>query len=127
MTETKTDPLAELREACEYDAEGESTVDALIGYKDALEDRAYAAAAAVEHIDAAVKHIQDLVDEDDEYWSDLACGQDTEEAEASGYLVGQIAGLLAARAILVGEDPNQHLDTYSHKREEDVPLTLTSP
>jgi hypothetical protein len=33
------DPLLELREALDYDSEGDSELDALIAYKDALENR----------------------------------------------------------------------------------------
>jgi hypothetical protein len=33
------DPLRELREAVDYDPDGDSDLDALIAYKDALEDR----------------------------------------------------------------------------------------
>lgn len=33
------DPLAELRRACDYDPDGEASMDALVAYKDALEDR----------------------------------------------------------------------------------------
>ncbi len=43
------------------------------------------------------------LDSDTEYWSALACGQDTEEAEASGALAGQIAGLEAAGYVLRGQ------------------------
>jgi hypothetical protein len=35
------DPLTELREACEYDPQGDSSVDSLIDYKNALEDEVY--------------------------------------------------------------------------------------
>jgi hypothetical protein len=39
-------------------------------------------------------------DEDNARWTRLACGQDTEESEESGYLAGRAAGLLQAINLL---------------------------
>jgi hypothetical protein len=40
------------------------------------------------------------VRKDTEYWKRLACGQDTEEAEESGRLIGYAEGLEAALKLL---------------------------
>lgn len=44
---------------------------------------------------------------DTAYWEDVATGQDSEEAEASGYLVGYAAGLRDAARILLGHDATE--------------------
>lgn len=41
-------------------------------------------------------------EKDDLYWEALACGQDSDQAEASGHLAGQVAGLEAALRVLEG-------------------------
>ena len=51
---TTTDPLAELRAACDYDPEGEASMDALIAYKNALEELAVRQGAALSQIAADV-------------------------------------------------------------------------
>lgn len=48
---------------------------------------------AIDATDAAIEA-------DDDYWTRLACGQDTEEAEASGSLAGHLDALRAARKAL---------------------------
>lgn len=49
-----------------------------------------------------VERAEAVREADDAKWEALATGQDTEEAEASGFLAGQIAGLQAADAIMRG-------------------------
>jgi len=47
---------------------------------------------------------------DNEYWEEVATGQDTQEAEHSGYLDGLVAGLeLAQKVIRDGADPVPHI------------------
>jgi hypothetical protein len=43
-------------------------------------------------------------DEDEAHWADLACGQDTEEAEESGRLLGRAEALLDVLEMLQGSD-----------------------
>lgn len=92
MPEVTTDPFAELRQECGYDEHEECSVDSLIDYKNALEDRYGGLLARAEQAHAELVRACDL---DDEYWTLLACGQDTEEAESSGYLVGYRDALAA--------------------------------
>lgn len=40
------------------------------------------------------------VRKDEDHWTKLACGQDTEEAEESGHLIGYAEGLEAALRVL---------------------------
>lgn len=49
-----------------------------------------------------VERAEAVREADDAKWEARASGQDTEEAEASGFLAGQVAGLRAADAILRG-------------------------
>lgn len=50
----------------------------------------------VEQLEALLAAARKDVAEDDARWARLACGQDTEEAEESGRLVGHAEGLQAA-------------------------------
>lgn len=47
-----------------------------------------------------IDEAESVVDADTAYWQRLDCGQDTEQAEASGHLTGQVAGLRAALALI---------------------------
>jgi hypothetical protein len=40
---------------------------------------------------------------DNEYWTELACGQDTEQAEESGRLIGYAEGLREALRLIESE------------------------
>lgn len=57
----------------------------------------------LEQLRSAIADAEHERDADDVYWTEEAIGQDTEEAEESGYLVGYAAGLAAALKILAGE------------------------
>lgn len=52
----------------------------------------------------AIEQAERQRDADDNYWADLMTGQDSEEAEASGYLVGYAAGLRDAARLLLRQD-----------------------
>jgi hypothetical protein len=103
-----------LRASCEYDPEADGSVDDLIGYKDALEDRL----GAVEHdLRRLLRAAENAKEHDDDYWAAMETGQDSEEAEASGGLAGQVAGLGAALALVYGKDnATSGLDLYIDPR-----------
>ena len=69
-----------------------------------------------EDLQKLIDQVTDVAEDDDEYWAELACGQDTQEAEASGFLHGQKAGLLAALALIRYENPTEHLMLEKHER-----------
>ena len=92
--------IEDLQEECEYDPEGDSPIDNLIAYKDALEDRL---GYAEEEIAVALRCAENEVARDLEYWTELATGQDSEEAEASGALEGRVTGLEEALGFIRGE------------------------
>lgn len=50
----------------------------------------------IQEIEALLVAARKDVREDEERWAELACGQDTEEAEESGRLIGHAEGLQAA-------------------------------
>ena len=96
---TVEDMLNELAESCEYSETEDSSVDSLIEYKDALEGILYELEDRLEKLE---NEADAVADDDTAKWERLACGQDTEQAEASGVLIGQSAGLRAARELLTG-------------------------
>lgn len=62
-------------------------------------------AAYAEPVRALVRMLADAetdVDDDEERWAELATGQDTEEAEESGRLIGRAQGLREALQLLTG-------------------------
>lgn len=66
-------------------------------------------------------------DADDEYWSEVATGQDTEEAEASGGLRGYANGLDYAVKLLRGEIDvlgAANFETYSRERLAEYKASL---
>lgn len=73
-------------------------------------------AAAIE--DAAMIAAQ-AVDADDERWARLAVGQDTEEAESSGYIVGYRDAIANVREALKTGDP-ELLTTYTDGLRDDM-------
>ena len=101
--------LDRLRAAAGYDPEGDTGIDSLIDYKDALED---AVSAAENTLNELLAEARKVMEADNARWEALAVGQDSEEAEASGVLIGQENGLLAALAVLRGEDGRASLDLY---------------
>ena len=61
-------------------------------------------------LDELIEAAQHDVDTDADYWGDpegagYGMGQDTEEAEASGYLLGYLEGLQRAREALKAQVP----------------------
>lgn len=59
-------------------------------------------AKIAQQIRQAAEALHQAYDTDEEYWSELMCGQDTEEAEASGYLGGYRDALEAVGQLLAG-------------------------
>lgn len=57
-----------------------------------------------ERLAAMIAEARDDVRKDTEHWEELACGQDTEEAEESGRMIGYAEGLEAALKLLKGQD-----------------------
>lgn len=55
-------------------------------------------------IGKAIEVVEDAVEADESYWSEIATGQDTEEAEHSGYLVGYRDALSAVHALVAHND-----------------------
>lgn len=56
----------------------------------------------LDQLRAAIAEAEQERDADEAYWTEEAIGQDTEEAEQSGYLIGYAAGLTAALKLLTG-------------------------
>ena len=64
----------------------------------------------------------DLIDAshtDDRYWETLACGQDTEEAEASGYLNGYRDALAAIVELMFHGHP-ETLTSFAAEAQENA-------
>lgn len=99
--------LNELQEACGYDPEGDTGVDSLISYKDACEDLVYTVQAVLTE---AIKTLGAAIEQDGTYWETLACGQDTEQAEATGALTGYSDALEAVEKLLRGD--TETIDSY---------------
>jgi hypothetical protein len=98
-----SDLITKLRAEAGYDDEavlGPRAIDVLIGYKDALEDLV---GYVDHHLHELLRRAQQAMDDDGDYWTELATGQDSQEVEASGALAGQVAGLEAALAVLNGD------------------------
>lgn len=53
-----------------------------------------------------IEKAEAAVEADTAHWTELASGQDSEEAEESGVLAGQVAGLRAALEIMHGRYAN---------------------
>ena len=102
MTETQTAEsiLDAIAATCDYSETEDCGVDALIDYKNALEDMI----GETLHNLQKMRNVADAAREwDCDRWEQLATGQDTQEAEASGVLAGQVAGLDAALKLMRGE------------------------
>lgn len=96
--------IEQLQADCGYDPEGDSPVDALIGYKDALEDLLGSAEEQLERRAAEAFRARNA---DDQRWQNGQVAQDTEEAEASGHLIGREEALQEALAVLRGTSPRE--------------------
>ena len=59
-------------------------------------------ARRLEALRAAVELALDEKERDERYWEDVATGQDSEQAEHTGYISGLIDGLEAARRLIEG-------------------------
>lgn len=71
-------------------------------------------------LDKLITACEDLIEADNAYWEETQCGQDTEQAEASGHLTGQLAGLQAARLVIERNIPGAEaaLDLYDRETDE---------
>lgn len=103
--ESEEDVLAALREDCGYDPEGDTGVDSLIDYKDALEDRFYGAHEALRKLHADAEAFIEEYDRpggwlfDDGSWTGTEAEAEAAAAEATRDAYAK------ALAILAGENP----------------------
>ena len=89
-----------LKEELGYDELEDGSVDDLIAYKDALEDALDAAEHKLRNLANAAGAAKDI---DETLWELRASGQESDEIEHSGFLLGQSCALAAAVRVLAGD------------------------
>jgi hypothetical protein len=69
-------------------------------------------------VDEAVTVLMNAADTDDVLWSTRMTGQDSEEAEGSGYIAGYRDALAAVQRLLTHGDADTLTEYVEHMREE---------